>query len=144
MSAVRNDDDRLLRCMGWVVRADFGWNLDGRRTVVAVKPLVAEAVRVRDHAHLRDRDIATATGSRPSTVRDWLNGRSAPTGSRAARLVELAEMTDRLRRVMDPEYIPIWLMKPIEVLDDEKPIELLARGDHKRVRDSSPNSSTPA
>jgi len=53
-----------------------------------------------------DREIAAATGARPSTVRDWLNGRSTPTGTRAARLIELAEMTDRLRRVMDAEYIP--------------------------------------
>jgi hypothetical protein len=66
-------------------------------------------------------------------VRDWLNGRSAPTGSRAERLIELAEMTDRLRRVMDPAYIPVWLTRPIEALDDDKPVELLARGDYRRV-----------
>jgi len=59
--------------------------------------LAAEAIRVRASAHLSDREIAAATGARPSPVRDWLNGRSAPTGTRAARLIELAEMTDRLR-----------------------------------------------
>jgi transcriptional regulator with XRE-family HTH domain len=95
--------------------------------------LTVEAVRVRDDAHLSDRDIAAATGARPSTVRDWLNGRSAPTGMRATRLIELAEMTDRLRRVMDPEYIPVWLTRPIEALDDDKPVELLARGEYRRV-----------
>jgi transcriptional regulator with XRE-family HTH domain len=98
-----------------------------------VNPLTTEAVRVRDGAHLSDRDIAAATGARPSTVRDWLNGRSAPTGPRATRLVELAEMTDRLRRVMDPEYIPVWLTRPIAALDDDKPVEVLARGDYRRV-----------
>lgn len=66
-------------------------------------------------------------------MRDWLNGRSAPTGTRAARLIELAEMTDRLRRVMDAEYIPVWLNRPIEALDDDKPVELLARGEYRRV-----------
>jgi transcriptional regulator with XRE-family HTH domain len=95
--------------------------------------LSAEAIRVRDSAHLSDREIAVATGARPSTVRDWLNGRSAPTGSRAARLIELAEMTDRLRRVMEPEYIPVWLNRPLEALDDDKPVELLARGAYRRV-----------
>src|SRR3954466_512240 len=92
-----------------------------------------EAKRVRDAAHLSDRRIAAATGAKPSTVRDWLNGRSAPTGSRAERLIELAEMTDRLRRVMEPAYIPVWLTRPIEALDDDKPVELLARGDYRRV-----------
>jgi transcriptional regulator with XRE-family HTH domain len=95
--------------------------------------LAAEAVRVRNAAHLSDQEIAAATGARPSTVRDWLNGRSAPTGTRAARLIELAEMTDRLQRVMEPEYIPVWLNRPLEALDDDKPVELLARGDYRRV-----------
>lgn len=95
--------------------------------------LTREAVRVRDSAHLSDREIAAATGARPSTVRDWLTGRSAPTGTRAARLIELAEMTDRLRRVMDAEYIPVWLNRPLEALDDDKPVELLARGDYRRI-----------
>ncbi len=98
-----------------------------------MNPLTVEAVRVRDLAHLSDREIAAATGARPSTVRDWLNARSVPTGSRAARLIELAEMTDRLRRVMNPEYIPVWLARPLEALDDDKPVELLARGDYRRV-----------
>jgi transcriptional regulator with XRE-family HTH domain len=88
---------------------------------------------VRDAAHLSDRQIAAATGARPSTVRDWLSGRSAPTGARADRLIELAEMTDRLARVMEPGYIPIWPNRPLEVLDDDKPAELLARGDYRRV-----------
>jgi hypothetical protein len=66
-------------------------------------------------------------------VRDWLNGRSAPTGARADRLIELAEMTDRLARVMEPGYIPVWLNRPLEALDDDKPVELLARGDYWRV-----------
>src|ERR671936_3044404 len=95
--------------------------------------LALEAKRVRDAAHLSDRQIAAATGAQPSTVRDWLNGRSAPTGPRADRLIELAEMTDRLARVMDPSYIPIWLNRMLEALDDLKPAELLARGDDRPV-----------
>lgn len=96
-------------------------------------PLAMEARRVHEAAQLSDRLIASATGAKPSTVRDWLNGRSTPTGSRADRLIELAEMTDRLARVMDPSYIPVWLNRPLQVLDDDKPVELLARGDYRRV-----------
>jgi transcriptional regulator with XRE-family HTH domain len=98
-----------------------------------VTALAIEARRVRDVAHLSDRQIAAATGARPSTVRDWLNGRSAPTGARADRLIELGEITDRLSRVMEPGYIPIWLNRPLEALDDDKPVELLARGEYRRV-----------
>ncbi|HEY1835102.1 MAG TPA: hypothetical protein VGG08_11745 [Solirubrobacteraceae bacterium] len=40
-------------------------------------------------------------------------------------------MADRLGRVMDADYIPIWLTQPIEALDDEKPVELLAREEYR-------------
>lgn len=95
--------------------------------------LALEARRVHDAAQLSDRLIAAATGAKPSTVRDWLNGRSTPTGSRADRLIELSAMTDRLVRVMDSGYIQIWLNRPLAVLDDDKPVEVLARGDYRRV-----------
>jgi len=98
-----------------------------------MSPLAQEARRVHQAAHLSDREIAAATGARPSTVRDWLNGRSTPTGARAQRLIELAEMTDRLARVMNPGYIAVWLNRPLQALDDDKPVELLARGDYRRV-----------
>src|SRR5258705_1553914 len=94
--------------------------------------LAREARRVRDAAHLSDRQIAAATGARPSTVRDWLNRRSAPTGARANRLIELAEMTDRLARVMEPGYIPVWLYRPLEALDDDQPLEPLPSGGYRR------------
>jgi uncharacterized protein (DUF2384 family) len=42
-------------------------------------------------------------------------------------------MTDRLARVVRDDYIPIWLNRPLEALDDEKPVEVLARGDYRRV-----------
>jgi len=97
--------------------------------------LTIEAQRMRDGAHLSDALIARATGARPSTVRDWLNERSSPTGRRAERLIELSEMVDRLARVMDPEYIPIWLQRPVLALEDEKPLDLLARGEYRAVAD---------
>jgi len=96
-------------------------------------PLALEAQRVHESAHLSDRVIAAATGAQPSTVRDWLNGRSTPTGDRAERLIELGEMTDRLARVMDADYIAVWLNRPLQALDDDKPVELLGRGDYRRV-----------
>jgi transcriptional regulator with XRE-family HTH domain len=98
-----------------------------------VTALALQARHVREAARLSDRVIAAATGAKPSTVRDWLNGRSSPTGSRAERLIELSAMTDRLMRVMDADYIAVWLNRPLEVLDDDKPVELLARGEYRRV-----------
>jgi uncharacterized protein (DUF2384 family) len=92
-----------------------------------------EAVRIHEMAHLSDAQIGRAVGAAPSTVRDWFAHRSSPTGTRAARVAELAEIVDRLARVMEPEYIPVWLSRPIEALDDRKPLDLIARGRTRQV-----------
>ncbi len=42
-------------------------------------------------------------------------------------------MTDRLRRVMRADYIPVWLIRPNSALDDDKPIDVIAQGDYRRV-----------
>jgi hypothetical protein len=34
---------------------------------------------------------------------------------------------------MRADYIPVWLAKPIEALDDEKPLDLIRRGEYRRV-----------
>jgi uncharacterized protein (DUF2384 family) len=94
---------------------------------------VDEALRIRSEGGLNDELIARATGAARSTVRDWLARRSSPTGLRAERVGELSSIVDRLPRVMRPEYIPVWLAKPIEALDDEKPIDLIGRGEYRRV-----------
>ena len=92
-----------------------------------------EAVRIRDAGHLSDRQISQAVRAAPSTVRDWFAGRSSPTGVRAERVAELGEIVDRLTRVMEPDYIAVWMEKPIEALGDRKPITLIRQGKASRV-----------
>jgi uncharacterized protein (DUF2384 family) len=92
-----------------------------------------EAARIHEVAHLSDVQIGRAVGAAPSTVRDWLARRTSPTGERAERVAELAEIVDRLARVIDQAYIPVWLSRPIEALDDRKPLELIARGKARQV-----------
>lgn len=82
---------------------------------------------------LSDQDLARATGAARSTVRAWLAERSAPTGERAERLIELAAMVERLERVMVADYIPLWLRKPIPALDDDKPLDVIGEGEYRRV-----------
>jgi hypothetical protein len=35
--------------------------------------------------------------------------------------------------VIDPDYIPVWIRKPARALDDEKPLDVLARGEYRRL-----------
>lgn len=92
-----------------------------------------EAAFIHDEAHLTNEDIALATGAAPSTARAWVALKRVPSGERAKRLAELSAIVERLLRVMEAEYIPLWMNKPVEALDDEKPLELVARGEYRRV-----------
>jgi transcriptional regulator with XRE-family HTH domain len=92
-----------------------------------------EAIHVRATGHLSDREIARATGAAPSTVREWLACRSAPSGVRAERLAELSSLVERLARVIRPAYIPVWLSKPVPALDEDKPLDRIAQGDYRAV-----------
>jgi transcriptional regulator with XRE-family HTH domain len=93
----------------------------------------SEAAHVKEIAHLSAADIARATGADESTVRAWLRGSQSPSGLRAERLAELAALVERLVLVIDPEYIPVWMRKPIGLLDDDKPLDVIGAGDYRRV-----------
>jgi hypothetical protein len=95
--------------------------------------VASEAVRARELGHLSEADIARAAGVAPSTARAWLACTRSPTGERAERLIELTAMVERLANVMRPDYIPIWLRKPIPALDDDKPLDVIAAGQYRRV-----------
>jgi uncharacterized protein (DUF2384 family) len=105
-------------------------------TLVASPAFAKEVAFIHDQAHLTNEDIAVATGAAPSTARAWVALTRVPSGERAKRVAELSAIVERLLRVMEAEYIPVWLNKPIPLLDDEKPLELIARGEHRRVAEA--------
>jgi transcriptional regulator with XRE-family HTH domain len=72
-----------------------------------------EAAHVRDVGYLSAADIARATGVTETTVRAWLHGSSSPSGVRAKRLVELSAVVERLARLVQPAYIPVWMRRPV-------------------------------
>lgn len=92
-----------------------------------------EAEYIREIGHLSTADIARATGADESTVRAWLNETRSPSGERAERLAELSSLVERLVRVMRPDYVPVWLRKPNALLGHEKPIDLVATADYRKV-----------
>jgi uncharacterized protein (DUF2384 family) len=92
-----------------------------------------EAAYIQDIAHLTTPDIARATGADETTVRAWLRDKRSPSGTYAERLAELSSIVERLVRVMQPTYVPVWMRKPVPLLDDDKPLDVIAAGDYRRV-----------
>jgi hypothetical protein len=62
-----------------------------------------------------------------------MNGDTVPSGAQADRLAELCRAVERLARVVRPTYIPAWLNQPMDPLDDDRPTERIAAGDHRAV-----------
>jgi transcriptional regulator with XRE-family HTH domain len=93
----------------------------------------SEAAHVQQIGHLSAADIARATGTNETTVRAWLRGSRSPSGVRAERLAELSSIVERLARVMEPAYVPVWMRKPVPLLDDDKPLDVIAAGEYRRV-----------
>jgi uncharacterized protein (DUF2384 family) len=92
-----------------------------------------EAAHIKDIGHLTAADIARATGADETTARAWLRAARSPSGARAERLAELSSIVERAVRVMEPTYVPVWMRKPIALLDDDKPLDVIASGDYRRV-----------
>lgn len=93
----------------------------------------SEATHIAEMGHLTVPDISRATGAHETTVRAWLRGARSPSGDHAERLVELSAIVERLARVIEGAYIPVWMRKPSALLDDDKPLDVIADGDYRRV-----------
>ena len=78
-------------------------------------------------------DIAVAVGAQPATVAAWARATRRPTGAKRERFMELVALVDRLERVMQPRYVPLWLLKPVPALGDRRPLEVLSKGRYRDV-----------
>jgi hypothetical protein len=93
----------------------------------------SEAAHIRDIGCLTAGDIARATGADETSARAWLRDDRSPSGAHAERLAELSSIVERLALLMRAEYIPVWLRKPLALLDDDKPLDVIADGEYRRV-----------
>lgn len=94
---------------------------------------ITEVERIKRLAPLSDADIARATGTSPQTVGAWRARRQTPSGVRARRVAELAAVVEQLAGVVEADYIPLWLNKPVPRFDHRAPADVLAAGGHPGV-----------
>lgn len=77
-------------------------------------------------------DVARVTGATPRSVSRWLDGAS-PRRPAEERLLELKAVIDLLRRVLREQPAHLWIRSPNPELDYEKPLDLIERGEYRRV-----------
>jgi uncharacterized protein (DUF2384 family) len=93
----------------------------------------SEAAHIQEVGHLSAIDIAWATKADESTVRAWIRGARSPKGARVDRLLELSAVVERAAGVMEAGYVPVWMRKPVGLLEDRKPLDLVRAGSYRQV-----------
>jgi uncharacterized protein (DUF2384 family) len=78
-------------------------------------------------------DVARVLGTSPRTIARWQSASVAPRRESEERLLELKAVVDLLRSVLREEPARLWIRSPNPELDYEKPIELVQRGEYRRV-----------
>jgi putative toxin-antitoxin system antitoxin component (TIGR02293 family) len=78
-------------------------------------------------------DVARALETSPRTVSRWIHRQSSPRAEQRERLLEVLYVFDQLSRVLKPEAAHDWLLTPNAMMSHEKPIDLLASGEYRRV-----------
>lgn len=85
-------------------------------------------------SHLVDSaDVARVLGTSVRSVNRWTSAGTVPRRNSEERLLELKAVLDLLRDVLREEPARLWLRSPQPDLDYEKPIELIERGEYRRV-----------
>jgi uncharacterized protein (DUF2384 family) len=78
-------------------------------------------------------DIARALGTTVRSVGRWQAGEVAPRRESEERLLELKAVVDLIHRHLRPVPARMWLRSPNPDLAYEKPIDLIAVGDYRKV-----------
>lgn len=78
-------------------------------------------------------DVARVLGTTPRSVARWQASEVTPRRESEERLLELKAVVDLARRIFRPESARLWLRSPNPDLSYEKPLDLLSRGEYRRV-----------
>lgn len=81
-------------------------------------------------------DVARIAHTSPRSVVRWQTGAVSPRRESEERLLELKAVLDLARRFLPETSARRWLRTPVPDLDYEKPIDLIADGEWRRVVDT--------
>lgn len=86
-----------------------------------------------ERTELERADVARLVDTNPRTVARWLAEESEPRTEARRRLLEVLAVLEQLSGLLRPQAAHDWLYSPNALLEHEKPIELLADGQWRRV-----------
>ena len=89
--------------------------------------------RIEEKAVLSHEDVAKIVGTSPRSVSRWASGSAGPRARTRDRLLEVAAVVTELSRSLSPDAAHVWLHAPNPFLDFDRPVDLLAEGNYRRV-----------
>ena len=95
--------------------------------------LVERVERAASSVALGASDLARVLDTTPRTVTRWLKHEVSPRHGARERLLELVVVLERLSGTLKGEAAGDWLFAPNPSFDYDKPVDLLRRGDFRRV-----------
>ena len=91
--------------------------------------------RIKASVGLSREDVARVVGANSRTVARWASGANMPRGVTRQRLLELAAVSQQLAKVMTPDSASAWLYEPNPLLNNNRPVDLVAQGRFQEVLD---------
>jgi uncharacterized protein (DUF2384 family) len=78
-------------------------------------------------------DVARALKASTRTIARWQAHEAVPRRASEERLLEVKAVVDLLRRHLRPESARLWIRSPNPDLGYEKPLDLMAEGQYRKV-----------
>lgn len=88
---------------------------------------------LRDRGGLKGTDVANITEVSPATVSRWTSGKALPHPKTQLLISDLRYIVDRLSEFYTPEETRLWLYSKHRLLEGERAIDLINRGQADKV-----------
>lgn len=88
---------------------------------------------LRDRGGLKGTDVANIAAVSPATVSRWTSGKALPHPKTQLIISDLRYVVDRLSEFYTPEETRLWLYSKHRLLDGQRAIDLIHRGEADKV-----------
>jgi uncharacterized protein (DUF2384 family) len=95
--------------------------------------LVEKLDNIQKGAAISAREVAQLLNTRPETLSRWRTGISQPQPRTRDTLLQLSWLITQLSELYDASDAHIWLFSPHKLLNGERPVDLIQRGQTQPV-----------
>ena len=88
---------------------------------------------IQGSAGFTGREVAQLLGTTPETISRWRVGKSEPQPKMRDSLLQLEWLVGELADLYPPKEAHLWLFSRHKLLNGERPVDLIARGDTEAV-----------